>query len=159
MGDSRRSVIFAEWIEKQFPPRKFHKVIDFGGGTGRVSMWLKKCGYDPTIVDKRKSKVPLGIKKIRKDASTLSFNEGEYDFVVGMHPDGATLPAIRAASEIGCPFAVVPCCAIVPSGYHIPKFFNNWEKFVEDYAKGLGFDTWTGQLYMKGKNIVIKGFK
>ena len=68
--------------------------------------------------------------------------------VVGMHPDEATEPIVRAARAAGKPFAVVPCCVFakahperrLPNGRHVESH----EEFCE-YLEGLDDATGSGE--------------
>lgn len=152
VGDSRRALVFADWVLRQFPRAK--RVADIAGGSGELATWLTRCGYEVTTFDLRPTR-KLPCRAVRCDVSDLHFKPGQFDLVVGMHPDGATWHVIRLASEAGVPFAVVPCCAIPPPGM---KWYGRWPQWLATQAGQFGFETWTTELHMGGEHTVIKGW-
>lgn len=127
MGDSQRSPIFAAWIEKNYPKAK--RIANIAGGNEH-------------ILDADHYTLP------RHNANTLHFTAGEYDLIIGMHPDEATLSIIRLARESQCSFAIVPCCA------H-GEYDGQWAGHIIRQARGFGVRT--GLLHMTGKNLIIYG--
>lgn len=157
VSDRHRAAIFATWIEKQFPPRKHSRVADVAGGTGELSLWLARIGYEPMVYDRRKGKRLKGVSRVRCDVADLRFAPGQHDVVVGMHPDIATWHVIRLAFEARCPFAVVPCCAVCPEHKKRPAG-QTWTSWLGSEAYKFGFRTWWGTLDMRGMNKVLKGW-
>ncbi len=154
MGDERRFIVFAEWIEKQFSLYRHKNVADIAGGQGTLSIWLKRIGYNTTLYELRK-KTNKKVKKIKQDVSTLHFEPYQYNLIVGLHPDKATWHIIRLAKESKCPFAIVPCCVEPPKG---KKPYKNWMKWLNYEAHSMGFNTYVTQLNFRGKNEVLKGW-
>lgn len=158
MGDRQRFTVFAEWIVRQLP--KAHRILDVAGGCGDLSFWLQAAGCECAILDpkarhrRRQNKATL----IKMHARDYHCQVGEWDAVVGMHPDSATLDVVRIASEAQCPFAVVPCCHYLPDGRPFRATERQWQTHIENYAVSCGFDVWVGILDIRGKNLVIKGW-
>ena len=91
----------------------------------------------------------------------------DVSIVVGMHPDQATEPIVRAALRAGKPFAVVPCCVFPKSNPHRRlrgKAVESHEHFCE-YLVSLGAVTGGGasgvqrtaisSLAFEGRNIIV----
>ncbi len=95
--------------------------------------------------------------------------------VVGMHPDQATEPVVRAALAAGKPFAVVPCCVFPKSNTHRRladgKPVSTTDEFCA-YLEGLGAGAGAGEaqgragacrrtelstLSFEGKNTIVWG--
>ena len=135
MRDSNRSVIFGKWIKRNFP--KANKIAEIASGG------------NPVEVESSKFTLP------KHDVRMLHFKPGEYDLVIGMHPDGATIEIIRLAEEANADFAMVPCC-IIPTQKGIDGF-NGWIKHLKYLSSQRGFKVQEYLLRMKGKNIVLVG--
>jgi hypothetical protein len=133
-------------------------LADIAGGTGELSLWLQRVGYEPTLYDLRR-KLKLGrarkLTYIVNDVSRLHFKPRQYDAIVGMHPDGATWHVLRLAEESKCPFAVIPCCVYPPQGKVVG---GDWMEWLSQEAESMGFDVRVDQLHMDGKNLVLKGW-
>ena len=91
----------------------------------------------------------------------------DVSIVVGMHPDQATEPIVRAALRAGKPFAVVPCCVFPKSNPHRRlrgKAVESHEHFCEylvslGAVKGGGASgvqrTAISSLAFEGRNIIV----
>lgn len=158
MGDSRRAEVFARWITTHFPQAGFRRIADVASGNGDLGKKLSDFGYSVSMYDKRRR----GRYKLhrvhykRAKVEELFFRHGEYDLVVGMHPDEATWHAMRLAALADCPFAIVPCCAIPPEGKMIPEGMN-WLNWLRLEATEFGFATSIAQLHFQGKNLLLIG--
>ncbi len=155
MGDIKRFEVFADFIERNFPARYFPRVIDVAGGGGYLSLELILRGYEPVLVDPRKTNVRKKVRKERrKEMAKLERRfelftpdmAADADLVVGMHPDGATEAICEAASFAHV--ALVPCC----------NYWRGRSGPIEDIVIGrlreIG-DPWEAVLPMSGKNRVM----
>jgi hypothetical protein len=162
MGDSKRAPIFTAWLVKRFPPGRFPMVADLAGGKGGLSYELAAEGYRPTVFDtRRRASARKYPPFLRRDVDFLHFAPKEFDLVVGMHPDEATWHVIRLAHETRSPFAVVPCCVMLPEEKRgkIIMSFDQWLNWLRQQAINLGFVVEQGQLKMSGKNDILWGIK
>jgi len=61
-------------------------VLDIGCGYGRISLFLKKCGYNVTAIDNEEKMVEearkKGINALKGDAENLEFSDNNFDLVV-----------------------------------------------------------------------------
>lgn len=156
MSDNRRNTIFADFIKRQFPDTE--SILDVASGDGRLAKKLatlypfaKVLAIDPK---------PRGNKQhIRFLRGTFPdrIKVGEYDLIVGMHPDEATWPIVEESCRHRINFAVVPCCVL-----HVPRDFPGgdmyrWCKFIVDYTERHGMKVTNGVLPIRGANQVICG--
>lgn len=153
MGDIKRAAIFADFIERNYPPDRFRRVLDVAGGAGYVSVELTKRGYDCVIVDPRRT------APAKRDRSMLGRIERrlelfeaemakDADLVVAMHPDGATEAATRAC--VYAPALIVPCC----------NYWDGHEGPIEGAVRNTMMklaNCWEAELPMKGKRLVLVG--
>lgn len=120
MGDGRRISIMTNFVKRNYPNIK--TILCVADGKGTLGESLKNEGYDVTIIDpviKKNYKVPY-IKKY----FTEDFNAEDFDLLIGMHPDGATVPIIKVAKKYNKKFAIVPCCILGPESKDIGDYFN-----------------------------------
>lgn len=139
MGDSRRFFVLREMIEKQFPRAK--KIANIACGANIQPGW---DNFD------------LRINKAHH-SSIMRFSGGQYDLVIGLHPDSATWDTIRLAKESVCPFVVIPCCHIPSRGGPSPSRNCVWENWLETQAVQMGFVTRRYLMRFAGKNVAIVG--
>lgn len=162
MGDNRRAHVFANWLVTNFSPEHYPRVADLAGGKGKVSRELEKHGYQPIVFDRRKeSQQGKKYRRRKRDLQAHHFKKGEFDLVIGMHPDEITWHVIRLDHENKSPFVVVPCCIKPPkqkSGIQIDTF-RQWLNWLRQEAINMGFSVQQTTLNIKGKNILLYGTK
>lgn len=158
MGDSRRFDLFAKFIRDNFPNCK--NIADVAGGQGYLQIALRNYGYNVITFDKRKGKRSITGKFEYQYRYFDSSVKGNFDLIVGMHPDEATDVIIVEAAKRNIPFAIVPCC-IKPSAvvYRGQYKYDEWVKHLKNVAQKLGYDVYEKQLKMSGRNLVIYGRK
>lgn len=121
MGDKTRAVKLAEFLYKTFPPNRCKRVADVADGKGELSLELLKLGYQPTVIDPRKTSLSkaqrrqlrrkLHIAELPRTQTCFCHTQAEaYDLIVGMHPDGASYEIAAAAAKRAV--VIVPCCNI-----------------------------------------------
>ncbi len=121
MGDKARATKFAEFLHGTFPPQHYKRVADVAGGKGELSLELLKLGYQPTVIDPRKTGLSkaqrrqlrrkLSIAELPRIQTCFCHTQAEvYDLIVGMHPDGASYEIATAAAKRTV--VIVPCCNI-----------------------------------------------
>lgn len=104
-GAAERFEVLADYIAETYG-RKIKYIADVAGGQGMLTRILrKKYNYETEVVDPRGFTL-IGVPSNRKD-----FNAeiaGNYDLIVGLHPDEAT----RVVAEGACvkPAILIPCC-------------------------------------------------
>jgi hypothetical protein len=163
MGDGRRFVVFARFLREAFPEAK--SVADVAGGRGLLSIELRQLGFAPTIIDPRlATNLPHRVRKeLRKEALRTGrvprvprlqarleeLDLSPFDLVAGLHPDQATEPLVRRATELGKPFAIVPCCVMPLDGIG-----RSYDVRVA-YLAGLAPGSWQAELAMEGARTVI----
>lgn len=156
MGDPRRFDVFAEFLSRNFP--KESRVADVAGGKGYLQSALRERGFDSVITyDKRRG---------RKDRPKMRYHygffdentKGDFDLLVGMHPDEATDVIIREAAKRKANFAIVPCC-VKPtvSGYWGNHNMHDWNSHLIRYATTLGASLRQTELRINGRRLVIYG--
>ena len=156
MGDRRRFDLFAQLIERRWPERGL-RIADVAGGQGGLRAALHQRGYRQVVTfDKRKGRAHRpGYRYGWFDADA----RGEFDLLVGMHPDEATDVIIVTAWRRGLPFAVVPCCALptlIP--YRGAQAgLQPWFRHLAREARKLGFEVEESSLPMSGANLVLVG--
>lgn len=163
MGDPRRFQVFAEFIARTFPHAQ--RIADVAGGHGLLSVELLLRGFEPVIIDPRKAdSLPRKTRKrLRKKALRTGVvpklervlamiqevDADQFDLIVGLHPDQATEPIVRAATRRDKPFAVVPCCVMPLDG--IGRTYVEWIGYLAALAPGSRVMT----LPIQGANLVI----
>lgn len=108
MSDNRRFRHFASFILEHYPVHQYKTVLDVAGGAGRLSNLLSDMGYQVTICDPKAGKSGNHFYNRIKRPFHVSMGD-KYDFLVGMHPDGA-LEGLATLLKAGKPVAFVPCC-------------------------------------------------
>jgi hypothetical protein len=161
MGDSARGEVFSDWLRCHFPPDRFRRVADLAGGKyAPVSKELARLGYNVKLFDVRRgTKGSKRYIRVRKDVEAMKVRPGDFNLIVGMHPDECTWHVIRLAREANAPFAVVPCCIKFPFGKPTPETFGfpQWLWWLRQEATRLGFRVEQTTLPIKGKNILLVG--
>lgn len=166
MGDDRRFEVLAEFVARNFPSARFPRVADVAGGTGMLSMELLRRSYSPTVIDPRRSGLP---KRVRKQERKSALKTGrllrpkflnvevveadlsEFDLLVGLHPDEATEPLARLATQK--PVVLVPCCN---KGFGVMSHGSpNAADTVRRIWKSLGVPYRETLLPITGKNVVL----
>lgn len=108
MGDSRRFIVTAEFIARNFP--RIKTVLCVADGKGHLAALLNKAGYNATIIDPAYK----GSQKRLKGLFYRDTDVQEYDLLVGLHPDEATAEIIHAAKNSSKHALIVPCCKLGP---------------------------------------------
>lgn len=167
MGDSRRFDLFAAFIERQVS-NKNARIADVAAGKGYLSLALRQRGFKNVISFEPKSRNK--IKGLQYKARY--FEGGDFDVIVGMHPDQATDVILDEAARIRATAIVVPCCALptrwtfwdmpMHQSRGIPTHRSNtsysrWiDHLIRESAKrGLQLDKTA--LPMNGRNLVLYG--
>jgi len=101
-------------IKRYLPIDKSIKILDVGGGTGRITLPLARMGYRVTLCDissgmldvarRKLSKERLldRVKTIEADAAKLPFEDGTFDIVIAGGPEPDNLKdVIRVLKEGG----------------------------------------------------------
>jgi hypothetical protein len=115
MGASNRFQEVANFIIRNIPKGR---IADIAGGNGELSAILSKHGYTCTVIDPRKSIASIpNVLRIRNRFEYEYSNN--FDFLVGLHPDGATESICMATWYKKIPCLIVPCC-------------NHWDKMIGD---------------------------
>lgn len=156
MGDSRRFDLFAKLISKNFPVRIYPRVADIAGGKGYLQLALKEHGYSKVITFDRRHRQVRRIK--RKYAFFSKEIDGDFDLLVGMHPDEATDIIIVEAYRRQIPFCICPCC-VMPSAiiYWGKHSYIDWIEHLVREAVKRKYGVVQVVLKMTGKNIVLIG--
>jgi hypothetical protein len=162
MGDRNRAWDFAHFIDRTFP--RATRIADVAGGHGELSYWLQELGRVPVVIEPRDVRIP---RWIHRDLRKRAVREGRlttinrivapvedvdlraFDLVVGLHPDEATEPAVRAAHAYDLDFAVVPCCVFPLDGRAYSR--QGWIDYLATLAPGTRVD----QLPITGANAVV----
>ena len=151
MGDSKRNIIFAQFIRRNFPPKKYHSVLVVADGHGILAAQLAKW-YKVRVVENKPR------QKIKRKA--VSYTKGWFeknsivteDFIVAMHPDEATGPVVMAARQNNKRFAIVPCCIKGGLETHGVSGFTAWILRLKSlYHKPVNETL----LPFSGKNMVL----
>lgn len=149
MGDSRRFVVFANFIKNNFPFVK--NILDVAGGQyGYLNIELTKLGYNVVTVDPR-IKNP-NVKHIRCLFDD-SFDVSQFDLLVGLHPDEATEYIFRCAKKYNKPYAVVPCC-FLPISPQLKKMKFSRQRWLL-YLKAFYNIPFECTLPISGANVVL----
>lgn len=122
MGDSNRIKIMTDFVKRNYPKPRIQKILCIADGKGELGESLHNAGYDVTVIDpvvKKSCKV-----RFIRNFFTDDFNAEDFDLLIGMHPDEATVPIIRVAKKFGKKFAVVPCCIVGPESENVGSYFN-----------------------------------
>lgn len=151
MSDKNRFEVVAKLTKRRLPNVK--KVADIAGGSGKLAKNFIKLGIEARTFDLRKPK-KAEPHYYRVDVASLSFTAGEVDCIVGLHPDGATWYVIRLAQQAQCPFVLVPCCEIPPTGKKPDK---GWISWLVTQAEQMGFEVTASTIPIKGHNLVLVG--
>lgn len=109
MGDPRRADAFADFIARNWPDPAL-RIADVAGGKGMLNAALFRRGFRNVLTVDTRHKCASGRTMYRYGRFTLD-TAGDFDLVVGMHPDEATDVLMAWAIIHRVPFAVVPCCA------------------------------------------------
>lgn len=167
MGDSRRFDLFADFIAQQIP-NKHARIADVAAGKGYLSLALRQRGYknvvsfEPNIRNK--------VKGLQYKAQY--FEGGDFEVIVGMHPDQATDVILEEAAKSRATAIVVPCCALstrwtfwnMPqhAGRGIPihrdtSTYKRWlnHLVIESSKRGLQLNQYL--LPMNGRNVILYG--
>ncbi|MEQ7125165.1 hypothetical protein ABN034_11650 [Actinopolymorpha sp. B11F2] len=162
MGDRNRAWEFADFIDRTFPHAG--RIADVAGGHGELSYWLQELGHSPVVIEPRDVRLP---RWIHRDLRKRAVREGHlarierivapveavdlrgFSLVVGLHPDQATEPAVRAAVAYDLDFAVVPCCVFPMDGRTYTA--QGWLEHLATLAPGSRI----ARLPISGANAVV----
>ena len=91
--------IDVQQIKKQIPTDKSTRILDAGGGTGRITLPLAKMGYLVTLCDSSSGMLEVarrklsreqlldGVELIKADVADLPFKNEFFDFVIFFGPE------------------------------------------------------------------------
>jgi hypothetical protein len=148
-GDESRFEAVAGFIYSRYG-KSIRYIADVGGGQGLLSRIMrKKYNYEAEVVDPR----GFVLKGVASRQTEYFPDMAQfYDFIVGLHPDGATRAIAESAKTR--PVLLVPCC-------------NEWDRTrklgsreliraIVEYFNGQGIDNEMVKFDFKGpKNIGI----
>ncbi len=150
MGDIRRNEVFAEFLFRNFPRKKFESVLVAADGKGELALLLSRK-YRVHVFEPQARQEHFR-KGIKYDPVPLQeWYKMKEDFIVGMHPDEATSIIIRVANNSQKKWAVVPCCIRGPGSEQVHGF-KHWVNYLERLSTKQVSRT---QLEFSGKNIVL----
>jgi len=149
MGDQKRNVVFCKFVLKQFSRAESFLVV--ADGKGELARLLANKGKKVRVVENKPRFRGRGHKRIKYQRGWFSSDAKiEEDVIIGMHPDEATAPIIKAAKKNKKSWAVVPCCIKGEESQGVGTY-SGWLKRLCSLDKGIC----QTQLRMNGKNIVL----
>lgn len=151
MGDPKRNIIFANFIKRNFSPKKYSSVLVIADGKGELALELSGS-YKVRVIEAKPRQID---RRKRVKYTSGWFTEStpvEQDFIVGMHPDEATGAIILAARRNNKHFAVVPCCIKGGLETHGVSSFTAWINKLRSLAGRYVNQTTLG---FSGKNTVL----
>lgn len=104
-----------EWsriIKGLLPEDKSARILDAGGGTGRISLPLAKLGYQVTLCDLSPGMLAVARKKVQEegivdrvdirevDIASMPFFNESFDLVVCLHGAFCNADSLKAAKEL-----------------------------------------------------------
>ena len=104
-----------EWerlLKTRLPENKRAKILDAGGGTGRMTLPLTKLGYQVTLCDLSPGMLAVAREKLQKeglldrveikeaDLASLPFHDETFDLVVCLHGALSDADSLMAAQEL-----------------------------------------------------------
>ena len=104
-----------EWerlLKNYLPKDKDAKILDAGGGTGRMTLPLANLGYQVTLSDLSPGMLAVAKEKLQKeglldrvnikeaDLASLPFNDETFDFVIRLHGAFSYPNSLKAAKEL-----------------------------------------------------------
>jgi len=104
-----------EWeilIKDKLPENRQAKILDAGGGTGRITLPLAKMGYRVTLCDLSPGMLSVAEEKLMKeglrdrieikeaDITSLPFDDETFDLVICLHGSLSDADSFRAAGEL-----------------------------------------------------------
>lgn len=153
MGDSRRNIIFADFIFRQFG-KKPKTCLVIADGKGELALLLSKKYL--TRVIEAKPRQTKTRKRVKYTKGWFSYDDPIIeDIIVGMHPDEATAEIVKAARKNHKKWAIVPCCLKGLEAHGVQNF-TDWIKKLTMLGGGAGSVRQT-RLKFSGKNTVLWG--
>ncbi len=168
MGDSRRFDVFADFIAHHVP-NKSVRIADVAAGKGYLSLALRERGFRNVISFEP---YPRGKMVRRLQLQARLFEGGEFDVIVGMHPDQATDVILDEAAKRKAMAFVVPCCAFgnrwtfwnmshqVPKGIPVHRSNTSYTRWLEHLIRESskrGLQLNKTVFPISGRNIVLYG--
>jgi ubiquinone/menaquinone biosynthesis C-methylase UbiE len=104
-----------EWerlVKRYLPKDKDTKILDAGGGTGRMTLLLAKLGYQVTLSDLSPGMLDVARGKLQKEVlldrveikeanlASLPFHDETFDLVVCLHSAFSYPDSLKAAKEL-----------------------------------------------------------
>lgn len=147
MGDTRRFAVVADFVAHNFSPCH---AADVAGGTGLLAKHLEARGFTCDVIDSRSyhGRKPSRLVRDRFVASMAD----QYDLLIGLHPDDATMELCRAAKS-GVPVVIIPCCRMGPGADKEPA--GSICHIIRSFLTQEHIPWWETSLRMSGKNLVF----
>jgi hypothetical protein len=160
MSDPKRFRRFASLIHETFPDTSM-RIADVAGGKGHLQAALRQLGYESVVsFDKRRGYSKRQRQKFYRyqwfDCRKMA---GEFDLVVGMHPDSGTDHIIEYGRINRVPFVVCPCCAIPSAStfWGSLSAYKDWLEHLEKLAKAAANEVIIKDLGIAGRSVVLIG--
>ncbi len=155
MGDPTRFRKFAALVQWHFPARGW-KVADVASGRGGLRAELYRVGYKNVESWDRRRQNAKGRPGYRYGHFDWR-QGGDYQLLVGMHPDGATDQVVRAAAYWRVPFILCPCCVMPTALEFSGSGYDEWVDHLAAFARSEGIIVIETTLPMTGANRVLMG--
>lgn len=160
MGDRNRFKEFTHLIISHFPNRHT-RIADVAGGKGMLQAALRQAGYRNIVTIDKRPKLAHPDRQDRCRYKLFNCNEfnGEFDLVLGMHPDGATDHIIEYSRINSVDFMVCPCC-VIPSASPYggnPSNYNSWIRHLRKLASNAATYNYESVLSISGRSRVLIG--
>ena len=92
-----------ELVRKTYPPDRFPRVADVGGGNGWLALELRRIGYHPVVIDP----LPCAADVASLRRKLMVSDAKDFDLMVALGPCDASQKLMRVAKTI--PIVFVPC--------------------------------------------------
>jgi ubiquinone/menaquinone biosynthesis C-methylase UbiE len=111
-GRLHRELEWAGIIKNLLPKDKGIRILDAGGGTGRISLPLAKLGYQVTLCDLSPGMLAVARRKVQEeglvnrvdikeaDIASMPFFDESFDIVICLHGAFCNADSLKAAEEL-----------------------------------------------------------